>query len=74
MLSFEVEGEKKKILRAVWDSGWRLESTAASIGGVVGRSSTTNQENPLWLSSWPFLNRLQIGSKKSPQTHLNEDF
>ena len=53
MLSFEVEGEKK-ILRADRDSGWGLESTIADIRGVVGRSSTTIQENPLWFSSWPF--------------------
>ena len=53
MLSFEVEGEKK-ILRAGRDSGWRPESTVADIRGVVGWSSTTIQENPLWFSSWPF--------------------
>ena len=36
LLSYKVEGEKKKILdKADWDSGWRLEVAAAGIGSGV---------------------------------------
>jgi len=39
MFGFEVEGEKKKILEADRDTGWRLEAETAGVGGGVGRSS-----------------------------------
>ena len=39
MFGFEVEGEKKKILEADRDWGWRLEAETDGVGGGVGRSS-----------------------------------